>query len=279
MARIDAHVHAFGRGQAERRQEIAANDPTFAEMYADPKARIVTPDAVVGEVERTGFDGAVVAGFAFASREEIACQNESLERLAADARFACLATVNPALAEWERDAEAALGWTAGFGELRPWNQGWDPLGPSGHALCDMATAHNAVLLWHVSEEFGHEYPGKRGGISAVELWQLAKAHPGARMVAAHQGGGLGWATQMPEVRESLLSISFDTAATTLLYDEESVLRLIDVVGAERVLFGSDYPLLGIAGQYAKTVEHLDAETETAVGGGNARRLFFERRDE
>ncbi len=276
MARIDAHVHAFAVEQRDRRVAIADADPTFAEMYGDPAAAMATPGDVVAAVEKAGFDGAVVAGFAFASAVEIGHQNRALQELAGDSRFACLATVNPARDGWRDEAEAALSWAAGFGELRPWNQGWDPVGPAGHALCELAEGHAAVLHWHVSEEFGHEYPGKRGGISARELWKLAMAHPRTRMVAAHQGAELAWAMRMPEVRESLLSISFDTAATTLLYDQESVLRLIDVVGAERVLFGSDFPLLGMAGQYAKTVEHLDADTQSAVGGSNAKRLFFER---
>jgi hypothetical protein len=278
MARIDAHVHAFAEEQLARREAIAGADPSFAELYADPSAKMASPGDIVAAVERADFDGAVVAGFAFTGADETDCQNRALRELAGDSRFACLATVNPAVSGWRDIAEAALTWSAGFGELRPWNQGWDPLGPAGHALCEVAEAHNAVLLWHVSEQFGHEYPGKRGGISAEELWQLATMHPGTRMVAAHQGGELAWAVQMPEVRESLLSISFDTAATTLLYDQESVLRLIDVVGAERVLFGSDFPLLGIARQYAMTVEHLDADTQSAVGGDNAKRLFFERYD-
>lgn len=257
---------------------MAASDPTFAEMYGDESAKMATPAEVVEALESAGFDGGVVAGFAFAAPAAIEAQNQALETAAADPRLACLATVNPARPGWEAEAESALsGWAAGIGELRPWNQGWDPLGPAGHRLCELAEAHGAVLLWHVSEEFGHEYPGKRGGIRAVELWKLASAHSGTRMVAAHQGAELGYAMQMPEVRESLLSVSFDTAATALLYDQESVLRLIDVVGVERVLFGSDFPLLGVARQYAGTVERFDEHTRMAVGGGNAKRLYFERR--
>lgn len=276
MVRIDAHVHAFAPEQVNRRAAIADSDATFAEMYESPNARLATPAEVVAAVEAASFDGAVTAGFAFSSPDEIACQNDALAILASDPRFVALATVNPGVSGWESMAESALDWAAGFGELRPWNQGWDPLGPRGHALCELAAAHGAVLLWHVSEQFGHEYPGKWGGITPVELWKLTVAHPWTQMVAAHQGGGLAWAAQMPEVRESLLSISFDTAATTLLYDQESVSRLIDAVGVERVLFGSDYPMLGIADQYAKTVKHLDTDTRSAVGGDNAKRLFFER---
>jgi hypothetical protein len=247
-------------------------------MYRDRRAKLAAAGDVLAAIEMAEFDGAVLAGFAFGQRREIEAQNAALAGAVADHRLAALATVNPRHDGWERIADEALrSWASGLGELRPWTQGWDPRGAAGHRLCELAQGHDAVLLWHVSERIGHDYPGKQGGIGAEELWQLAKAHPGTRMVAAHQGAGLPFFTQMPEVRESMLSISFDTAATTLLYDRESVLRLVDLVGAERVLFGSDYPLLDIAKQYAHTVGRLDEHARQAVGGGNAYQLFFERR--
>jgi hypothetical protein len=275
--RVDAHTHIFASDQLARREQIAGTDPGFAELYRDPAARLATDADLLGALGRAEFDGAVAAGFAFASAREIEVQNEALQQAAHDPHIAALATVNPRLAGWEQSVERALsGWARGVGELRPWTQGWDPLGPAGHQLCELAGAHGAALLWHVSERIGHDYPGKAGGIRAEELWRLAVAHPGVRMVAAHQGAGLPFFLQMPEVRESLLSIAFDTAATTLLYAEESVLRLVDLVGAERVLFGSDFPLLDIGKQYARTVERLAEHARQAVGGGNANRLFFER---
>jgi predicted TIM-barrel fold metal-dependent hydrolase len=275
--RVDAHTHIFANDQVARREQIADTDPGFAEMYRDPRAKLATAGDLLAALERAGFDGAVAAGFAFADEREIAVQNEALAQAAADSRLAALATVNPLHTGWEAALESALGsWARGVGELRPGTQGWDPLGPAGHRLCEVAGAHGAVLLWHVSERIGHDYPGKSGGISAEELWRLAAGHPGVRMVAAHQGAGLPFFLQMPEVRESLVSISFDTAATTLLYAEESVLRLVDLVGAERVLFGSDFPLLDIGKQYARTVGRLAEHARQAVGGGNANRLFFER---
>ena len=41
MPRIDAHTHLFAPAQSARRRELAANDPTFAELYADPEVAVV----------------------------------------------------------------------------------------------------------------------------------------------------------------------------------------------------------------------------------------------
>jgi len=276
VKRIDAHTHLFAPGQRRLREALASRDATFGEMYADPRAKMAAAADLLGELDAAGFDAAVAAGFAFARQADIDEQNAHLAEAQASAsgRVRALATVNPALGGWEQAAGGALEWAAGFGELRPHNQGWDPLGREGRALCELVRERDAVLMWHVSEPVGHRYPGKEGGITPRELCALAEAFPGLRMVAAHLGGGLPFFLQMPEVRQSLLSIYFDTAAVTLLYDDESVARAIDLAGSDRLLFGSDYPLLSIRRQSERAITGLAEEIARAVCGGNAEALFW-----
>jgi predicted TIM-barrel fold metal-dependent hydrolase len=78
---------------------------------------------------------------------------------------------------------------------------------------------------------------------------------------------------MPEVRAAIDSVYFDTAAAPLLYDEKSVTRLVDLAGPDRVLFGSDYPLLSPRTQFQRLNAQLPEPVLQAVCGGNARRLF------
>ncbi|MGK2965683.1 MAG: amidohydrolase family protein, partial [Tepidiformaceae bacterium] len=180
-----------------------------------------------------------------------------------------------ALPGWEGAASAALSAGArGFGELRPRNQRWDPLGPESHRLCDLAASAGVPLLWHVSEPVGHQYPGKSGGITPADLIALALDHPATPMVAAHLGGGASFYLQMPEIRASLTNLYFDTAAAFLLYDETSITRLVDLAGPDRVLFASDYPLLSPRRQLERVQALLPGGLIQAVCGGNAQSLFF-----
>lgn len=276
MTLTDAHTHLFSPGQVAAREALCRRDPTFAELYADPHAKLVTADNLIAALDEAGLERAVVVGFAFAHEPDIAEQNDYLlsAAKAAQGRMIVLATVNPALPGWERPAEAALGAGArGFGELRPGNQGWDPLGEAGNRLAEIAKAHSAVLQWHVSEPVGHSYPGKRGGIDPAQLCELASRHTGLRMIGAHLGGGLPFFALMPEVREALDSVYFDTAAASLLYDERSIPRLVDLVGAERVLFGSDYPLLSPRRQLQRVTALLPDDVAQVVCGGNTDILF------
>ena len=278
MTGIDAHTHLFAPGQILAREQIAQGDHTFREMYGDPKAKMATPRELIAALDEAELDSAVVAGFAFSHEPDILEQNACILSAARDSngRIIGVATVNPALPGWERIAQHAIDSGArGFGELRPHNQGWDPLGDQARRLCGLAQDSGVVLLWHCSEPVGHAYPGKAGGISARELVELATAFPKVKMVAAHLGAGASFYLQMPEVKAAIDSIYFDTAAASLLYDDASVARLVALAGPERVLFGSDYPLLSPRSQKQRLAAQLPAPVLEAVFGGNARRLFSE----
>lgn len=276
MIRIDAHTHLFAPGQVIHREALARREPAFAAIYGDPQAKMATAENLLAAMSRGEIGAAVAAGFAFASEAEIVAQNGYLLAVAnaSRGRIVPLTTVNPMLPAWKRLARAALaGGARGFGELRPGDQGWDPLGPEGRALCELASRHDAVLLWHTSEPVGHAYPGKEGGIKPEQLIELAMAYPEVQMVAAHLGGGAAYYLQMPEVRSSIESLYFDTAASSLLYDDEAVARLLELAGADKVLFASDFPLQSPHRQLERLRSLLPPGALDEVCGGNAQRLF------
>ncbi|MFN2452273.1 MAG: amidohydrolase family protein, partial [Candidatus Dormibacteria bacterium] len=103
---------------------------------------------------------------------------------------------------------------------------------------------------------------------------FAERHPDLRLICAHLGGGLPLYAQMPEVRRLCRRLWFDTAAQPFLYEPAVYRALIDLVGADRLLFGSDHPLLG-AGRYRLALEAagLSAPDRVAIMGGNAASLL------
>jgi predicted TIM-barrel fold metal-dependent hydrolase len=126
---------------------------------------------------------------------------------------------------------------------------------------------------HASEPVGHHYAGKSGGPleSIVGFAQQAQA---VTVIAAHWGGGLPFYALMPEVRDALANVWFDTAASHLLYDPAIYRRVIDLVGAERILWGSDWPLTSQAKALERTRDAglSDAELDAVLGGNAARVL-------
>jgi predicted TIM-barrel fold metal-dependent hydrolase len=277
---IDAHVHLFAPEQRAARGVLAESDAAFRELYGNPAAAMADLEDLLAAMGRAGISAAFAAGFAFADEREIRRQNEYLLACAAGTggRVEALCTLNLARAGWEEEAERCLAAGAlGFGELRPRHQGWDPLGRASERLCQLAAEAGAVLLWHTTEPVGRSYPGKGGGIAPWELLTLAERVPGASHIGGHLGGGLPFFWQMPDVRERCRNVVFDTAAAFLLYDGDSVRRLVDMAGAEAVVLGSDFPLVDPARHLRKVRATLEAEAGRRVLGGNAMRIIERRR--
>jgi aminocarboxymuconate-semialdehyde decarboxylase len=112
----------------------------------------------------------------------------------------------------------------------------------------------------------------------------AGRHPNVRILLAHGGGVL------PALRGRLAhegqvhDIGIDVLETirrfyvdTVVHDVEVLRGLVEFFGADHVLLGSDYPFDMGVGRPAEIVRalQLSAADETAVLGGNARRLLQE----
>jgi predicted TIM-barrel fold metal-dependent hydrolase len=275
---VDAHTHIFPRDVIDRRADLCAHDPTFRDLYADPAAKLATAGELAAAVERNSVDHAVALGFAWADPELCRWHNATLLAAAAesDGRILPFCTVSLAAgpAEILREAaRCAAAGARGLGELRPTSPGADLDGAAGAALARAAAENDLVLLFHASEPVGHAYAGKGGG-DLGSLYRFVAAHPDVRVILAHWGGGLPFYALMPEVRAALANTWFDSAATTLLYEPAVYRQVIDLVGVERILFGSDFPLLGPRRQLRATEAAVpDAEERRLILGANAARLL------
>jgi hypothetical protein len=137
----------------------------------------------------------------------------------------------------------------------------------------VARQFDLPVLVHVSEPVGHTYPGK-GRFTPDKALQLAQMFPVNRLIFAHFGGGLPFHSLMPEVRDALANVWFDSAAQPFLYRPAVYKASAVSAGSDRVLFGSDFPLmpqrraLAAAGKSGLSDTALEA-----VLGGNARSLL------
>ena len=274
---LDAHTHVFPPAFVQQRDDLAREEPLFAALYADPAAKLATPPELLAAVQRNVMDAAVALGISWRSMDRCRAHNDALLSAAAESggRIIPFCTVAPAApaADVRRELErCARAGARGVGELRTdASGGFD--GAAGATLAACAEELGLVLLFHASEPVGHLYPGKGGGDLGA-LWRFVAAYPRVRVVLAHWGGGLPFYALMPEVRAALGNIWFDTAATTLLYAPAIYRAVIDLVGAERVLFGSDFPLLGPRRQLRALADApLTAEERALIAGDNAARLL------
>ena len=162
----------------------------------------------------------------------------------------------------------------GVGELRPDMQFLDFTQKEVmQPLVEVLQEQKLLLLTHTSEPVGHIYPGK-GSVTPDMLYPFITNFPDLTIVCAHWGGGLPFYALMPEVNEALKNVYFDTAASPFLYSPEIYNQVSQLVGADRILFGSDYPLLPQS-RLLREIDTVDLpdEARRLILSGNACRLL------
>ena len=244
---IDFHTHTFPPDLRERRDDLLAGDLTLSTLYSNPDARMASAEELVSTMDGAGIDVSVMQGIGWndvgLARHANDYAIEAVRRFPMRLRGFC--SVNPrwgaaALAEVERCAKAGL---SGIGELHPDTQGFD-LGDEATMapIVEAAMALGMPILTHASEPVGHPYAGK-GRTTPDVLCRLIDNFPGATIICAHWGGGLPFYALMPEVLASLQNVFFDTAASPFLYRPDVFPTVVQLVGDDKVLLGTDYPLI------------------------------------
>ncbi len=275
---IDFHTHVFPPRVRQKRRQYIERDPCFALLYDQKEAKIATAEELIESMDQAGVDVSVIVNLGWMTHELCAETNDYiLESIARyPRRLIGFCTVQPqsldaAIAEIERCARSGA---RGIGEMRPDVQLLD-LEDEAIIAPFMAAIkqHNLILLTHTSEPVGHDYPGK-GIITPDVLYPLITRYTEVNIVCAHWGGGLPFYALMPEVPKALRNVYFDTAASPFLYQPQIYALVSQLVGADKILFGSDYPLL----PQTRLLQEIKATTLTdeeksLITGENARKLL------
>jgi predicted TIM-barrel fold metal-dependent hydrolase len=275
---IDFHTHIFPPEICQQRARYCRRDPWFEALYAHPRARLACAEDLIAEMDAAGVDASVAFSFGWTDPGLIEETNsyvlDAMRRF--PGRIYGMAVIQPtaglrAVKELERCAQAGM---IGLGELMPHGQGYALsdirlLTP----LMEVVQHYQLLVLSHCSEPVGHIYPGK-GNVTLHDIVTFLTAFPEIRFVAAHWGGGLPFYTLMPEIQRICSQVWYDTAATPYLYQPEIFPTVARLVGAERILFASDYGLL----RQKRVIAHirdagLDAASLAMILGDNARQLL------
>ena len=275
---IDFHTHLFPDAICSSRECYCDSEPAFGLLYRSRHSRLVNASELVAAMDDNGVDKSVVFGFPWQDPELFKMHNDfildAVQRHTG--RLIGLGCFDPGSSEAAQEAERCLdSGLAGIGELAFYRSGIEEASLDRlAAVMDICRERGRPVLIHTNEPVGHTYPGKTPNTLA-QIYRLISRFPDNIIVLAHWGGGLFFFSLMKkEVKSRLRNVYFDTAASPFLYDPEIYRVAIQSVGVEKILFGSDYPLI----EPRRYLEELDTlqlshEDRERICGLNAASLL------
>lgn len=278
---LDAHVHLLPKRVRDDRSRFCKSDPAFGSMYSSEKAILATEDEIIGYMDKSGIEQAIVFGFPWESLDLVAVNNDEVwsfhhRHPGRIVPFAVLSSngLESDYTEAEQTLEAGF---LGIGELAIYHSGWsredlETLDP----VLKLAAKKKVPVVLHVNEPVGHNYCGKIP-VDFSALVSLISNNPDVDMVLAHFGGGIFIYSLMPEIARVLSRTYVDTAASPFLYDSRVFDIACRVIGPEKILFGSDFPLLSMA-RYVSQLDQagISGTFRKAILGDNAAKLLHKR---
>lgn len=272
---IDAHVHVLPERVIRDAVQIGETELWFAACHAGGKP-MAGEQELLEYLEREQIEKAVIFTWPFSSAELCREANDyvaSLLRRHPDRLIAC-GIIQPrspdASAELKRCHDLGL---RGIGELNCDAQGFAVDDESISELAGQSARLGMFWNIHSSEPVGHEYPGK-GMTTPDRLLRLVQRTGDLKIVCAHLGGGLPFYAHMKEVAEVCRHLWFDTAAAPFVYQAAALRHVVEAIGFDRLVFGSDFPLLGVQ-RYRDFVAAagLPEAAQPGLWGGNLETLL------
>jgi predicted TIM-barrel fold metal-dependent hydrolase len=288
---VDAHIHMYAAQVAADPAAwgLTHGEPGWSACVAPPGRRSIQgwagPDELIADMDEAGVEACVMLGWYWQRQETCDLQNgwytEWIRRH--PGRLIGFAAVQPA--QGRRSAEAlerALdSGLRGVGEILPQAQGFALGDPWWRRIVEIAIERRAPITLHATDPEAGEAAGPRTPLE--EYVRLAREYPEATLILAHWGGGIAVRGEGLEGGALPANLYFDTAASPLLYKPAVFREAVDRVGADRILYGSDYPLLlypsrGRKPGFKAFLEEigaagLDAGEREAILGSNIRRLL------
>ena len=243
---IDAHTHIFSPDVMTHRDRYAERDAFFGFLYSGVAARMVGAPEIIASMDAAGIDQSILTGWCWQQSEICVEENTWTMEMVRQfpGRLVALAAIQPnagaaAIKELER---CVAGGMVGLGELNADGQQFRLDNANVIALANAAAEMGVTMLLHTNEPIGHKYPGK-GTLPLADIYDFIKAVPKLKLVLAHWGGGFPFYELMRSVRKISTNVYYDTAASPLLYSSKIFRTVIAIAGIDKVLYGSDFPLI------------------------------------
>ena len=261
MEIIDAHAHVYPEKIAQKATDtIGVFYDIKMEMPAGTAARLIE------DGQNAGISRYVVHSVA-TTAHQVRSINEFLKReLEAHPEFIGFIALHQDLSEQEVEQEVAWALENGFKgiKLHPDFQKFNIDDESVEKFY-RAAADKLPILFHIGDDrYDYSKPQR--------LINMAKKYPKTTFIAAHFGGYRCW-DESP-IYKGLDNIYFDTCSSLPFITPERAKELIELHGADRFFFATDFPMWDAEGELERfnRIPLSDTDREKILSG-NIKRLL------
>lgn len=258
---IDAHCHIYPDAIAEKAVR------SIGQFYDLQMGLSGTAEGLKAAHDAAGITRAVVHSVA-TTPKQVRSINDFIAKAVKESggRFTGLGALHPMSADMRGDIEHLLTLGLHGVKLHPDFQRFcldDPICDEMYALC--RDAKLPMLIHTGDKRYDYSNPNR--------LLLVLKRFPGLTIVGAHFGGWSLW----EDAARALCGqkdLYVDCSSSLYALKKETARELIRLYGADRVLFGSDYPMWS-PGEELNRLRALDLSGDELemILGGNAARVF------
>ncbi|WP_243312767.1 amidohydrolase family protein [Fundidesulfovibrio agrisoli] len=227
--KIDIHAHAF-------HPKIAGKAVRQLNEHYDIKAvGDGTPEDLLRRLAAAGIDRAAVHAAATTPAQVIPANNWAMELARKYPALIPFGTVHPGYAdnakELDRLERAGIRGIKIHADFQGFRLDDPALRPVMAAL-----EGRFVTIFHV----GDRLPPDKNPSCPIKLAAIHREFPGLTIIAAHLGGLMHWEEALEHLAGK--DVYLDTSSSLPFIQDATLRAILDRHPAERVLFGSDYPL-------------------------------------
>jgi hypothetical protein len=206
-------------------------------------------DDLLARADRAGIARVVVHTAATDPSQVIPANNSALELMRRSPRITAFGTLHPDYDDAQKELDRLE--RAGVVGLKfhPDFQGFFMDDPKFYALMEKIGSR-FKLMFHV----GDRLPPEQNPSCPIKLARLRREFPGPVIIAAHLGGYLHWSFAVEHL--SGLDMYLDTSSSLRVIPDNTLRALLARHPAERLLFGSDYPLFDPSDEIALIEQRL-----------------------
>lgn len=258
---VDAHCHIYPQKIAAK--AVAATDKFYgANSYGDG-----TVENLRTICQRSGIDHAIIQSVA-TTPKQVNSINEFIaaEVNAGDGFFTGLGTLHPDSEDLKNDIDHLIGLGLKGVKLHPDIQGFEMDGEKLFRMYELCEKEKLIMLIHTGDKrYDNSNPDR---VEAV-----LKNFPKLKVIGAHLGGWSIW-DEAPKRLSGFSNFFVDCSSSFGFADKKTIKNAISEYGADKVLFGTDYPMWGAEEEINNLLSlELSDEENCKILSGNAKKLF------